>query len=216
MRMKGKTAQAYLESATVVVDGLRGDAFITAQCVGLKDLWKEAEQTVNSLDQSDLSESYAEVTIRSGIDILIEAMKKMVFPYKQYEAKELFRQFCNEQGPLSRQRGESMVQYTSRRERCWILMLELDNMIMLSEGHRADMLLDNAGLDEKERIMVQASISNRREIDKVAEALIAQHPRIHIKEQQASRKTLGSDHKRWKAQAKAHTPIQAKDMAQLT
>ena len=69
-----------------------------------------------------------------------------------------------------------MQQYISRRKRCWKLLKELDPEIMLSEGHRADMLLDLAGLDRGEKTMIQASIGNAREFDKIADALIVQHP----------------------------------------
>ena len=44
------------------------------------------------------------------------------------------------------------------------------------------MLLDLAGLDRQEKIMVQASIGNSRDFQKVADALILQHPRIHVRE----------------------------------
>ena len=44
------------------------------------------------------------------------------------------------------------------------------------------MLLDLAGLDKHERIMIQASIGNSRDFDKIAEALAIQHPRIHLNE----------------------------------
>jgi len=76
-----------------------------------------------------------------------------------------------------------MQQYTSRRRRCWKLLKELDPDIELSEGHRADMLLDLAGLGQNERIMIQASIGNQRDFDKIADALVVQHPRIHVREQ---------------------------------
>ena len=75
-----------------------------------------------------------------------------------------------------------MHQYVSRRCRCWKLLKELDSDIQLSEGHRADMLLDLAGIGRQEKIMIQASIGNVRDFDKVAEALLVQHPRIHLKE----------------------------------
>eukprot|EP00973_Karenia_brevis_P025040 3451321-Karenia_brevis.AAC.1 len=44
-----------------------------------------------------------------------------------HEAKELFRQYCKASGSLSRQNGESMMQYISRRKRCWNLLKELDS-----------------------------------------------------------------------------------------
>ena len=43
----------------------------------------------------------------------------------------------------------------------------MDPVIHLSEGHRSDMLLDLSGLTREERIMVQASISNARDFDRV-------------------------------------------------
>ena len=43
------------------------------------------------------------------------------------------------------------------------------------------MLLDLSGLTREERVMIQASIGNVRDFfDRVAEALIIQHPRIHL------------------------------------
>ena len=86
---------------------------------------------------------------------------------------------------LSRPSGESMTQYISRRKRCWKILKELDKELELSEGHRADMPLDLAGLDKNERIMIQASIGNARDFDKIADALVIQHPRIHIREAQS-------------------------------
>ena len=115
------------------------------------------------------------------MDALIEAMRASVFPLTTHEAKELFRQYTKPSGALSRQNGESMQQYVSRRRRCWKLLKELDQEIVLSEGHRADMLLDLAGLDRTERTMIQASIGNARDFEKVADALVVQHPRIHLK-----------------------------------
>ena len=82
-----------------------------------------------------------------------------------------------------------MTQYISRRRRCWKLLKELDPVIELGEGHRADMLLDLAGLDKQERIMVQSSVNNARAFDQIAEALTVQRPRIHLRER--SRKKPG-------------------------
>jgi len=162
----------YAEAMSKVVDGLRGDAFIVAKEVGLNKIWDPGEYTeVDGL----------QVTHEAGVDVLINAIKLSVFPQTTYEAKELFRQYCKPSGSLSRQNGESMHQYISRRQRCWKLLKELDKEIVLSEGHRADMLLDLAGLDKNERTMIQASIGNARDFEKIAEALVVQHPRVHMK-----------------------------------
>ena len=50
------------------------------------------------------------------------------------------------------------------------------------------MLLDLAGLDKGERVMTQASIGNVRDYEKIADALIVQHPRIHIRNDPAHQK----------------------------
>ena len=49
-----------------------------------------------------------------------------------------------------------MKQYVSRRRRCWTLLVQMDPVIHLSEGHRSDMLLGLSGLTRQERVMVQA------------------------------------------------------------
>ena len=152
-----------------IVDGRRGQAFTIAQEVGLERLWCNGETRDGHLTDA-------------GVDLLIDAMRAAVFPLTTHEAKELFRQYCKPSGSLSRQNGESMHQYIARRRRSWKLLKELDAEIELSEGHRADMLLDLAGLDKNERIMIMASIGNARDFEKVAEALIVQHPRIHLRE----------------------------------
>ena len=66
-------------------------------------------------------------------------------------------------------------------------------VVHLSEGHRSDMLLDLSGLTREERVMVQASISNARDFGRVAEALIIQHPRVHLWENQRRAKGKGKD-----------------------
>ena len=62
-----------------IIDGLRGDAFVIAQEVGLEDLWQRGD---------------AMAGITPGVDVLVTAMKTSVFPLTTHEAKELFRQYC--------------------------------------------------------------------------------------------------------------------------
>ena len=88
-----------------------------------------------------------------------------------------------------------MTQYVSRRQRCWKLLKELDPEMELSEGHRADMLLDLAGLDRHEKIMVQASVNNARAFERIADALVLQHPRIHLKESRRTSAGKGTSSK---------------------
>ncbi len=113
------------DTVVKIVEGLRGDAFVVAQEVGL-----------------------GELVATDGIDQLVAAMRAIVLPLTTHEAKELFRVYCKTRGPLARQVGENMTPFISGRKRCWKLLKELDPEIELSEGHRADMLLDLAGLEK--------------------------------------------------------------------
>ena len=124
-----------------------------------------------------------------GVDTLINHMQGMVLPFTEQESNEVFRQYCRSGGPLSRQNGEVMKQYVSRKRRCWTLLVQTH----LSERHRSDMLLDLSGLTREERVMVQASIRNERDFDRVAEALIIHHPRMHLRESQRRAKGKGKD-----------------------
>ena len=121
LSVMGTKEDFYHDTVAKILEGLRGDAFVLAQEGGLGKL--AATQ-------------------------LVAAMRAMVFPVTTHEAKELVRLCCTTRGTLARQVGESMTQYISRRNRCWKLLKELDPEIELSEGQRADLLLDLTGLDK--------------------------------------------------------------------
>ena len=95
--------------------------------------------------------------------------------------------------PVQTENGEHMKQCVSRRGRCWTLLTQMDPEVHLSEGYRSDMLLDLSGLTREDRVMVLASISNERDFDRVAEAPIIQHPRIHLRENQRRRGKAKTD-----------------------
>ena len=100
----------YQDTIAKIVEGLRGDAFVVAQEVGLGELAGD-----------------------DGIDQLITSMRSMVFPLTTHEAKELFRLYCKTRGPLARQVGESMTRFISRRKHCWRLLQELGSETEFSE-----------------------------------------------------------------------------------
>ena len=147
-----------------VVDELQGDAFTTAQVLGLEELWKRPTDKGKEED----GEFIPEKTFTSGIDKLITAMRAMVFPHSTHEAEILFRHYCTMSGTLSRQYGESMKQYVARRKRCWNLICELDKKIEMSDGCRADMLLKYSRLGKRERATIQASMRNGQDFQKMA------------------------------------------------
>ena len=131
-RTAGKIGDQFFEAMSKVCDGLRGDAFVTAQEVGFDNLCDIVDRRP------------------CGIDTLIHHMGGMVFPLTEHQSKELFRQYSRPGGPLSRRNGESMKQYVSRRRLCWTLLVQMDPVIRLSEGHRSDMLLGLSGLTREE------------------------------------------------------------------
>ena len=163
LRIAGRSCDPYTEAMSSVCDGLRGDAVAAAQEVGFDNLCKIVDGRPR------------------GVDTLIQHMRGMVSALIEHESKELLHQYCRPGRPLSRQNDESMKQYVSRRRRRWALLVQMDPVIHISEGHRSDMLLDLSGLTREECVMVQASISNERDFDRVAEALIIHHPRIHLR-----------------------------------
>lgn len=144
----GGDENRYAKQMSKVVDGLRSDVFVVATEVGLEKLWQRGDGFTDP-----------------GVDVLIKAEKAAAVPLTTSAAKELFRQFCKPVGSLARQMVESTQQYVSRKTTCWKLLQELDPELVLNEGHRADMLLDLAGFDKGERIVIQASIGNVRDYD---------------------------------------------------
>ena len=175
LRIPGKTGDQCIEAMSKVCDGLRGDAFPAAQEVGFDNLCESTDGRP------------------CGIDTLIHQTRGMGFRLTEQESNELFRNCCRLGGPLSRRNGEIVKQYVSRRRRCWTLLVPMDPVIHLSEGRRSDMLLDLSGLTRELRVVVQALISNDRDFDRVAEAFIIQHPRIHLRESQRRTKGKGKD-----------------------
>ena len=153
--------QTHVVTAAVnkVVEGLRGDAFDMAMDIG-----KDALLTPK------------------GIDQLIAAIRASLFPIEAQEAKILFQVGQRPYGPLSRQNGESMVSYISRRRRWWKLVTKLDPKLVMSDDMLGSLLLDHAGLSPSENLMVLTSTGNVTTFDKIKDVLILQHGRIHIRQ----------------------------------
>ena len=94
LRSKGKRGDFYIDAVSRITEGLRGDAFIVAQEVGLENLWHEGRAAVQAT-----YETVAEDAIPSGIELLVDAMREHVFPLTTHEARELFRQYTAVRSP---------------------------------------------------------------------------------------------------------------------
>ena len=68
-----------------VLEGLKGDAYLVVQDMGITELSKPG-----------------------AVPVLVDLMKKMVFPHLRDEAKELYREGQRKDGSLARAAGESM------------------------------------------------------------------------------------------------------------
>ena len=144
-----------------IVEALRGEAALVAMDVGMATLMD---------------------TKMTGFDELLKAMTARVFPQAQAEAKELYQVGHKHRGPLSRQAAEPMISFVSRRRRWWAKLKKLDPTVDLSTSLLGDLMLDAANLGKVEKLMVLTSTGNIREFEKVAEALMGQHAKIHVEE----------------------------------
>ena len=79
------------------------------------------------------------------------------------EARELFRA-GQKQRVLSRQAGEAMLSYVSRRRRWRKLLRTLDKTIELSEPLRVELLLKLSGLTRQETLVVKACARRFQEL----------------------------------------------------
>ena len=164
IRMRAAKDEDIKKTMSQVVDSLRGEAAMIAMDVGLTDLMKP-----------------------SGLEELVEAMKKHVVPQARAEAKEFYRVGHKTGGILSRQSGESVMNFVSRRRRWWKMLKSMDRTIGLSSEIRGDLMLESSGLTADQQLMVLTSISNDRDFDKLADALMEQRPKIHVNDRQSRR-----------------------------
>ena len=102
-----KTLMVQLQILDPDADGAASDAkHRNAQVVNrvIQGLTLDALNVAMDIGVSRLAE-------KDGLAHLIDEMKKVVFPSKKLEAKELYAQGHYRHGPLSRQSNESMVSY---------------------------------------------------------------------------------------------------------
>ena len=136
------------ELAATVLEGLSDNAYLVARDQGIPAL-----------------------TTADGVPTLIQAIEDSLFPITGVEAKELYDQGHKPHGPLSRQSGESLHSYISRRKRWWNILSTLDGETCISMPIRADMLLEMANLSEDKKLLIKTTVNNRRDFDEIAEQL---------------------------------------------
>ena len=155
------STKARTEMVHRVLEGLRDDAFDLARDMGVEAL-----------------------TAPGGLRRYIAKLREMVFPRAAEEARELFR-VGQRPGTLSRQSGESMLSYVSRRRRWWKLLKTLDSSIELSEPMRVELLLELSGLSRQESLVIKACTKDSKGFESVAEILVEHYTGVHLKEGRA-------------------------------
>ena len=130
-----------------ILEGLRGDAFMAARDLGLDKLTQE-----------------------NGIRDLMDAIKKVVFPRASQKAREVFCVGQRPHGPLSRQFGEAIGSYISRRRRWWSTLR--DPSIRLSESMLTELLLEGAGITQQQILVIRACAGTNRSFESVASILV--------------------------------------------
>ena len=162
-----------------LLEGLRGSAFKIAQQVTIEDLGK-----------------------KEGHEQLLSLLERSLKPRKDLEARELYAAGSRDGGILSRQPGEAMSSYVMRRRAWWSYLQQLDDSLQVSENILAEQMLQNSGLTDDQKLMIRTTLHGKLSVDKVANELLNQHPRIQEREKEHHRKPFhhfAKDYKRdWK------------------
>ena len=89
-----------------------------------------------------------------------------------------------------------MISYTTRRKRWWKKLKNFDSTAQVSDGILAEYLLDSAGLDKTQKLMILTSTQNKMEYNLIEEALKDQHPTIQDEESRGRRSDRKSDERK--------------------
>ena len=134
----------------------------------------DALQVAIDLDQTKLLADDG-----SGAKLLTDAISKSIWPLRDEEAKVLYREFHKVGGHLARQRGEPMTGYINRRTRSVTILKTLDEKFEMADDMLGDFLLDNAGLNDTQKLLILTSTGNKKEKQEIETALMKQHAKIH-------------------------------------
>ena len=155
----GMREEKLAELTSKIVDGLSDDALRVSM---------------------DLGETVLSKT--TGIDGLIKALENMVGNFKEDEARELFHAGTKSEGQMTRQTGESMTSYITRRKRWYERLKSIDDTTNISENILVDYLMDGAGISHNEKLMIRTVCGTSKDFETVSLNLRKHHCRIHLVE----------------------------------
>jgi hypothetical protein len=125
-----------------------------------------------------ISFGLTELTKKEGGLLLVKALREHILPLGSAEATKPFKA-GQRPGILSKQSGETMISYISRRRRWYDMLRNRDKTIQLSDQMRGELLLDHANLSHNKKLMIMTSTFIDSDSDGVAEALVKQHALAH-------------------------------------
>ena len=109
------------------------------------------------------------------------------------EVKALYREGHREGGGiLSRQRGEPMKSFITRRERWYTMLRGFDDTVKFSDELLGELTLLNAGISDLERKLILTVTGNKTPTEKVKDALILHRTpeRVQSEQRRSRRRSL--------------------------
>ena len=122
------------------------------------------------------------LTKPDGVPVLVDKVEKSIMGQREDEARELHRIGARLGGPISRQPGERMINYTQRRRRWYQRIMILDSKTVISEILKSDYLLMNAGLSGDQEVFVKTAVGREFTYDSVEAELTRLYGRVHESE----------------------------------
>ena len=151
MRISAGTEDNLPSIANKIIEGLRGEALAIAMSRG-----------------SDNHKTAAD------LQALVNDIFSSVFPTVKLEAQNLY-QAGQKPGVLSRQVGEPMLSYVTRRKRWHTLLLQLDKDLKMPESMSGNLLLQQSNLSQDQKLMIMSAIKDDLTFDSVSKELQRQH-----------------------------------------
>ena len=85
-------------------------------------------------------------------------------------------------GPMTRQPGETIISYISRRKRCYKRLTLLDEATVISENILSDSLMDCSNITEQEKLSIRTLAGDADDFETIANHMQRICRDVHTKE----------------------------------
>ena len=129
---------------------------------------------------------HAVISVPGGIKKLLEALETDIRTNREAEGEAFYKLGGKTQthGRLSRQPGEPMTSYISRRKRWWRRAKSLDSEMVITDRELAKQFLQCANTSEDHILMMVGEDRKKehcKDVGRPADELVEDHGRIHEK-----------------------------------